>query len=80
MASNAQWGKSTSGNNVTTSFPIAFTSFCMLTVSINSSNANVASSFFRNGFGYTAKTLSNWTFKGPTADATYWADYIAVGK
>lgn len=52
----------------------------MIAVSVNSSNGNAASSVFRNGFGYTAKSLSNWTFKGPTADATYWADYIAIGK
>ena len=45
-----------------------------------SSNANAASSMFRNGFGYTAKGLTSWTFKGATADAKYYFDYIVLGK
>lgn len=74
-----QWGKTISGNNVKTKFPIAFTAFCMLSVSVNSSNGNAAESVFRNGFGYTNKTLSDWILRGPTSDATYFADYIAIG-
>ena len=74
-----QWGKTISGNNVKTKFPIAFTAFCMLSVSVNSSNGNAAESVFRNGFGYTNKTLSDWILRGPTGDATYFADYIAIG-
>ena len=73
-----QWGKTISGNNVKTKFPIAFTAFCMLSVSVNSSNGNAAESVFRNGFGYTNKTLSDWILRGPTSDATYFADYIAI--
>lgn len=76
---NKQWGKTISGNNVKTKFPIAFTAFCMLSVSVNSSNGNAAESVFRNGFGYTNKTLSDWILRGPTGDATYFADYIAIG-
>lgn len=76
---NKQWGKTISGNNVKTKFPIAFTAFCMLSVSVNSSNGNAAESVFRNGFGYTNKTLSDWILRGPTSDATYFADYIAIG-
>ena len=45
-----------------------------------SSNGNAASSVFRNGFGYTAKGLTSWTFKGATADAKYYFDYIATGR
>ena len=74
-----QWGTTISGNNVKTKFPIAFTAFCMLSVSVNSSNGNAAENVFRNGFGYTNKTLSDWTLRGPTGDATYFADYIAIG-
>lgn len=51
----------------------------MLSVSVNSSNGNAAESVFRNGFGYTNKTLSDWILRGPTGDATYFADYIAIG-
>lgn len=51
----------------------------MLSVSVNSSNGNAAESVFRNGFGYTNKTLSDWILRGPTSDATYFADYIAIG-
>lgn len=75
-----QWGKTAAGRNITTNFPIAFTSFCILAVSINSSNGNAADSFFRNGFGYTAKSLSNWTLKGPTSDVDYFAEYLVIGK
>ena len=79
LAAIEQWGKTISGNNVKTKFPIAFTAFCMLSVSVNSSNGNAAESVFRNGFGYTNKTLSDWILRGPTGDATYFADYIAIG-
>lgn len=74
-----QWGTTISGNNVKTKFPIAFTAFCMLSVSVNSSNGNAAENVFRNGFGYTNKTLSDWILRGPTSDTTYFADYIAIG-
>lgn len=74
-----QWGTTISGNNVKTKFPIAFTAFCMLSVSVNSSNGAAAENVFRNGFGYTNKTLSDWILRGPTGDATYFADYIAIG-
>lgn len=79
LGAQQQWGKTISGNNVKTKFPIAFTAFCMLSVSVNSSNGNAAESVFRNGFGYTNKTLSDWILRGPTSDATYFADYIAIG-
>ena len=79
LAAIEQWGKTISGNNVKTKFPIAFTAFCMLSVSVNSSNGNAAESVFRNGFGYTNKTLSDWILRGLTSDATYFADYIAIG-
>ena len=45
-----------------------------------SSNGNAASSMFRNGFGYTTKGLTSWTFKGATADAKYYFDYIVTGR
>lgn len=51
----------------------------MLSVSVNSSNGNAAENVFRNGFGYTNKTLSDWILRGPTSDTTYFADYIAIG-
>lgn len=50
----------------------------MLSVSVNSSNGNAAENVFRNGFGYTNKTLSDWILRGPTSDTTYFADYIAI--
>lgn len=75
-----QWGRTAEGNNLTTQYPIAFTSFCILGVAMCSSNAYAAESVFRNGFGYTAKSLTSWTFRGVTGDAAYYCDYIAVGK
>ena len=75
-----QWGRTAEGNNLTTQYPIAFTSFCTLAVAMCSSSAYAAESVFRNGFGYTAKGLTSWTFKGATADAKYYFDYIAAGK
>lgn len=75
-----QWGRTAEGNNLTTQYPIAFTSFCILAVAMCSSNSNAADSVFRNGFGYTAKSLTSWTFRGATGDAAYYFDYIAAGK
>ena len=75
-----QWGRTAEGNNLTTQYPIAFTSFCILAVAMCSSNSNANDQFFRNGFGYTAKGLTSWTFRGATQDAAYYFDYIAAGK
>lgn len=77
---NKQWGRTAEGNNITTQYPIAFTSFCTLAVTMCSSNGNAASSVFRNGFGYTSKGLTSWTFRGATGDAKFYFDYIAAGK